>query len=401
MTPERPNLTIAAALGCLSALGPLAIDMYLPALPAMAADLAANEGSIQFSLMVFFTGLTLGQLIYGPLSDRLGRKPLIYFGLLLFSLASLACAYVTGFGGLLLARFIQGLGGSIGMVIALAVVRDLYTGQAAARLIALVLLVLGISPVLAPLAGSALLAFLGWRMIFFVLAAIGIVIFVFIAAALPETRMPELRQTSRPSRAFRQYLHLLTSRQFIPFVLVSAIAQGGFFAYISASASVFISIHGLSPTAYSILFALNAVGLVTSNQLSPVAMRRWGAYAVVRVAATTYSACGLLLLVMELAGFASLLSHCVLFMLVVASVGLIMPVLSVRAMASFGQISGTAAALLGAIQFIGAAVASGIVGSLANGTALPLVSMIAVCGVLALVIALRMFPVEQTPSSAH
>lgn len=393
---------IALVLGSISALGPLAIDMYLPGLPQMVADLGTDEGTIQYSLMVFFAGLTLGQLFYGPLSDRFGRKPLTYFGLGLFTLGSVGSALAGSVESLLAFRALQGLGGSIGMVIAMAVIRDLYTGYAAGRMMALVLMVLGISPVVAPLAGSALLAVAGWRGIFVALAVIGLLFMVFVAVALPETRSPELRAQSRPSQALNAYAGLVSNSKFIPFVLVSAIMQAGFFAYISGSAFVFMSIHGLSPTQYSLLFALNAVGLIIGNQLSSPATKAWGSAAVAKGAVLLGAVSGIALLAMELTGTASLISHSALLFLVVASVGMIMPVMSVRAMAPFGANAGTAAAMMGAIQFVGAALASGIMGSLANGTAVPLVSVIAACAVVATIIAFTAFPREasdQLPSA--
>ena len=262
----------------------------------------------------------------------------------------------------------------------------------------LVLMVLGVSPVLAPLAGSALLALAGWQAIFIALGLVGLGLIAFVATALPETRAPESRRDSHPSQAFSRYLSLLGSRQFMPFVLVSAVAQAGFFAYISGSAFVFITVHGLSPTAYSVLFALNAVGLIAANQMSAPAVLRFGAYAVARAATLVLMIAGLALVGTELLGLANVWSHGVLLFFVVAQAGMVMPVLSLRAMASFGAIAGTAAAMMGAIQFLGAAAASGAVGSLADGTALPLVCVIAGCGVLAAVIAFVAFPAETKPT---
>jgi len=401
MTSERRSPAIALVLGCLSALGPLAIDMYLPGLPKMVADLGTDEGTIQYSLMAFFAGLTFGQLFYGPLSDRFGRKPLVYLGLALFTLGSIGCALAGSVQALLVFRAIEGLGGSIGMVIAMAVIRDLHTGQSAARMTALVLMVLGVSPVLAPLAGSAILLIAGWKAVFWFLAAVGPALIVFVALGLPETRTVDLRAESRLEHAFGHYARLLRDRRFLPFALASAIAQGGFFAYISGSAFVFISIHALSPTEYSLLFAFNAVGLVVANQLSPHAIKRFGFHAASRAAILTYTFSGIALLLMEVAGVSSLSSHCVLLFMAVASVGMIMPVLSVRAMAGFGAIAGTAAAMMGAVQFIGAAAASGLVGSLADGTALPMIAVIAACGVIATLIAFTTFPAQPSVNTPH
>jgi DHA1 family bicyclomycin/chloramphenicol resistance-like MFS transporter len=397
-TMKSANSTkfIAPILGCLAALGPLAIDMYLPALPQMASALNTNNGSIQYSLMVFFAGLTIGQLFYGPLSDRFGRKPLIFFGLMLFTLSSLGCVFVLTLKQLLLFRFFQGLGGSIGMVIAMAVIRDLYTGHQAMRLMAIVLMVLGISPILAPLAGSLILSIGSWQAMFIALTIIGAAIMLLAAFMLPETRLSDLRKNSHPSDALKNYLRLLISKKFMPFVLVSSIAQGGFFAYISGSASVFISLHGLSPSAYSFLFAGNAIGLVLANQLSPHVVRRFGTYFITRLACGCYAICGVLLIVQEITHTSSLLTHSALLFVVVSCVGFLMPILTVQAMASYGSIAGTAAALLGAIQFIGASTASGVVGSLTNGTAIPLMGVIAVCGIAALLVSIFFFPKQET-----
>jgi len=402
MNPSTSNVRIAAVLGCLAALGPLAIDMYLPSLPQMAIDLNATEGSIQYSLMTFFAGLTFGQLFYGPLSDRYGRKRLIYVGLAMFTFASIGCAMVNSLEQLLVFRLIQGLGGSIGLVIAMAVTRDIYAGHAAARMMAMVLMVLGISPVLAPLAGSAILTVGDWRTMFGVLGAVGAVLLAFVAMSLPETRSAELRHNSHPKDALKRYMGLLTSRQFMPFVLASSTAQGALFAYISGSASVFITMHGLSPTMYSLVFAANAVGLVLANQSSPSLVRRFGAHFVSRMATGCCAVCGVLLMLLEITHASSLLTHCVLLFAVVSSVGLIMPTLGLRAMEAQGEFAGTAAALMGSIQFIAASTTSGIVGSLADGTATPLMCTIAVCGVSAFLLATLAFPAEQErPAYSH
>lgn len=401
MNSPTSNLRIAAVLGCLAALGPLAIDMYLPSLPQMAIALNATEGSIQYSLMTFFAGLTFGQLFYGPLSDRYGRKPMIYVGLAMFTVASVGCAMVSNLEQLLFFRLIQGLGGSIGLVIAMAVVRDLYTGHAAARMMAMVLMVLGVSPVLAPLVGSVVLAVGTWRTMFGLLAGVGAALLAFVALGLPETRSVELRKNSHPKDALKRYMGLLTSRQFMPFVLASATAQGAFFAYISGSASVFITMHGLSPTTYSLVFAANAVGLVLANQASPSLVRRFGAYRVSRLATGCGAIAGVLLMLLEFTNASSLLTHCVLLFAVVSSVGLIMPTLGLRAMEAHGAIAGTAAALMGAIQFVAASTTSGIVGSFANGTAIPLMSTIAVCGVSAFLLSMFAFPAERVRAGSH
>jgi len=394
MSPlQQPSSTrIAPILGSLGALGPLAIDMYLPGMPKIAADLHVSEGAVQFSLMAFFAGLMLGQLFYGPISDRTGRKPMIYVGLALFVLASLGCASASSAGPLVAWRFVQGLGGSIGMVIGLAVVRDLYTGRTAARLVALMMVVFGVAPVLAPLIGTAIMAVAPWPVLFVVLALFGAACLVLVAVALPETRLNESRAVSRPLDAARNYLHLAVSPRYIPYVAAAALAQAGFFTYLAGSSFVFISVHGLTPTAYSLVFAVNALGLMAGAQVGPRLMGRFRPQAIVRSALLVYAAAALLLAGIELAGGAGALSLAVLLFVVITSMSFVTPLCGVMAMEAYGAISGTAAALLGAFQFGAGTIASLVVGLTANGTAIPMTAIIALCGLAACLVAFTGFP---------
>jgi len=391
---------IGAILGCLSALGPLSIDAYLPAMPAMAADLGADQGRIQLSLMAFFLGLTIGQLVYGPLSDRYGRKAPTYAGLALFSLASLACGFAATPSVLLAARFCQGLGGSIGMVISIAVVRDLYTGRAAAGLMGLIVMVLSVAPVVAPLIGSFAITLASWPWIFFFLAAFGAAVLIAIRLGLPETRLAADRQPRNAAAVAALYGSLLVNRRFLPFVASLAIAQGGFFAFISASPEVFVNYFGLSPVAYSVLFAVDAACLMLMSRFNLKLLGRFGFHATVRGALAVYAAAALLLAAAVLVGAAPLVLVAGATLLVVASMGAIMPTLNILTMESFGPVAGSAAALIGAFQFGGGAVTSGLVGSLSDGTPMPMAVTIAICGALSLIIALLAFPESSRPAHA-
>jgi len=395
MELKHSSARIAPILASLGALGPLAIDMYLPALPVIAADLHVDEGAIQLSLMAFFAGLMLGQLFYGPLSDRTGRKPTIYVGLALFVGASLGCAFASTAGQLVAWRFVQGLGGSIGMVIGRAVVRDLYTGRTAVRLVALMMMVLGLAPILAPLIGSLIISFLTWQALFVVLALFGAACGVLVGFALPETRAAELRTPVHPCTVLRHYLQLAVSRRYIPYVAAMAIAQAGFFAYLAGSSFVFISLHGLSPTVYSLIFALNAFGLMAGAQLGPALMGRFRPQAIVRTALTAYTVAALALTGLELAGGAGLVALSTLLFVVITSISFVMPLCGVMALEAHGAISGTAAALMGAFQFGAGTLASLAVGLAADGTALPMVAIIAVSGAVACLIAFNAFPKPQ------
>lgn len=388
---QNKNTALAIALGAVCALGPFATDMYVGAMPRMAEDLATTDANIQLSMMTYFSGYTLGQLFYGPVSDKTGRKPMIYLAMAIFILASIGCVLSTGATELLVFRFLQGIGGSIGMVIATASIRDVHTGQAAARLMSMVVLVLGIAPVLAPLLGSLVLQIGDWRLIFALLGSLGVIVAVITVTMLPETRMAELRTTSRPGDALHWYGRLLFTRSFIPYAGALALAQGGFFAYIAGSSFVLINVYGLSPLAYSVIFSLNAIGIGIGAQLAPRLAERIGVRGVVKLSATIYAAAGLILLGLQLAGIASLVPVCILLFIMVMSVGGIMPTCNILAMESHGAISGTAAALMGALGFGAGALASFAIGVLDDGTALPMIGIMAACAVATAAIAIVTF----------
>lgn len=366
---STPSLTLPRAmplmLAALCATGPLGIDMYLPSIPDMAVALGSSEGAIQLSLMAFFVGLMLGQLAYGPLSDKLGRKPLIAAGLLVFVLGSIGCAMAQTVEQLHALRFVQGLGGSIGMVIAFAIVKDAFSGPAFGKMVSIILAVLGISPVAAPMIGSALQALDSWHSIFWAQAVYGVVVALVLMAFLPETRKPEDRAQVQLGQTLHNYVRILKDMRFLPFALALCVAQAGFFAYIAGSASVFISEFGLSPTQYSLLFGVNALGLVAASILTPVMHKRVGVQA-------TFNRMNLAdLIVMALtvayllAGGEQMWVLCVALFVVVTLLGFIMPTGSQLALMHQRQLSGTASALMGSMQFAFGAAVSAITGAVA------------------------------------
>ncbi|MCO5164523.1 MAG: multidrug effflux MFS transporter [Mesorhizobium sp.] len=379
-------------LGILCGVGPMATDMYLGAMPSIAASLDGSAASVQLSVMAFFLGFTVGQLFYGPVSDRTGRKPMIYLALAIFVVASLGCMVAGDVRQLLAWRLLQGIGGSIGMVMASAVIRDLYTGAKAARLMSLVVLVNGVAPIVAPLIGSLMLGFGSWRLIFLTLMVLGVVAAVLAWSVLPETRMDELRQVSRPHHAFKWYGHLLGRRDFIPYAGTLALAQGGFFVYIAGSSFIFIDLYGLSPIAYSLLFSVNAIGLGIGTQVAARRVPRFGLRAVARVSTAIYGIAALLLLAIQLAGAGGVMPTAVLLFVMVSSLGGIMPTCSVLSLEGHGAISGVAAALMGALGFGAGALTSFLLGLLEDGTATPMIAIIALCAVAAAVASHLTFP---------
>ncbi|AAL51786.1 MULTISPECIES: multidrug effflux MFS transporter [Brucella] len=297
----------AIVLGLLSAIGPFAIDMYLPALPTIATDLRAETGAVQMSLLAFFLALALAQLFCGPLSDMVGRKLPLYGGLVLFAIGSIGSALAANIDVLVLFRFIQGLGAAAGMVIPRAIVRDLHTGVEAARLMSLLMLVFSISPILAPLTGSIIISFFGWRGVFWaVLLAAGIGI-ILVATAQKETRSVEARLESNISSALRGYGRLLKDRHFLGLVFVGGFGLASLFVYLANSAFVLIDHYGLTPIQYAVAFSANAVSFFGVSQLNGWLGARFGLGRVMRFAACGFAAAMLAMFAAALMGHQSTL----------------------------------------------------------------------------------------------
>lgn len=363
----------AAVLGLLTAIGPFAIDMYLPALPSIRAALHAGTGATQASLMVFFVMMGLAQLVYGPLSDIFGRKPLLYAGLVLFALGSIGCALATDIQTLIAFRVLQGLGASAGMVIGRAVVRDLHTGPDAAQMMSLLMLVFSVSPILAPLAGSGVIALAGWRGVFWAVALAAVAGLALVGATLRETRPPEQRVESSVGGALRAYRLLLGDWHYLGLVGIGSCALAGFFVFLAGSPFVLINHYGLTPTQYSLAFSFNAVAFIGASQFTATLGRRFGLAPMVKVAASASGLCIALLLAYYLLGGDSLWVLIALNFIASAFMGLVIPTVSVLALEEHGPIAGTASALMGTLQMLVGALAMAVVGVFANGQPLPMV----------------------------
>ena len=364
---------IALVLGLLSAIGPFAIDMYLPALPAIGAGLGADIGRVQMSLTAFFIALGLGQLLYGPVSDMVGRKPPLYFGLGLFAVTSIGCALATDIDTLIGLRLLQGLGAAAGMVIPRAIVRDLHTGTDAARLMSLLMLVFSVSPILAPLTGSLVIAVTSWRGVFWAVTIAALAGLVLMACVLQETRPAEERLESSLGSALRGYALLLRDRHFMGLTLIGSFALGGFFIYLANSPFVLIGHYGLTPTQYSLAFALNAVSFIGSSQFTGSLGERYGLVAVVKVAASASAAVLLVLIGYFVTGGDRLGVLIGLYLVASAFMGLVIPTTSVLALEQHGTIAGTASALLGTVQMLTGALLMSVVGLFTDGSPLPMV----------------------------
>ena len=375
----------ALVLGLLSAIGPFAIDMYLPALPSIGRSLGASMTAVQTSLMAFFISLAIGQIIYGPLSDMYGRKPPLYFGLALFAVSSVGCALAPDVQTLIVLRFVQGLGASAGMVIPRAVVRDLHTGADAAHLMALLMLVFSVSPILAPLAGSLLIESSSWRSVFWAVTVAAIAGLVLMATSLKETRPALLRVDSSVRSALQGYGVLLRNRRFMGLVFIGAFGISSFFAYLANSSFILIDHYSLTPRQYSIAFAANAASFIGVSQLTGRLSAQFGLVPVIKVAVTGFAVVMLLLLTVNLLGFTRLDLMLIMLFVGFGFLGLVLPATAVLALDDHGEIAGTASALMGTLQFLTGAVVMGVLGLFVDGSARPMVAGIAGCALAALV----------------
>jgi MFS transporter, DHA1 family, multidrug resistance protein len=383
---ETRFLRNAITLGLLSAIGPFAIDMYLPALPDIGRSLHADTGAVQMSLTVFFIALSLGQSIYGPLSDMIGRKAPLYLGLALFSISSIGCALAPSVGVLIAFRFLQGIGACAGMVIPRAIVRDLHTGVDATRLMSLLMLVFSISPILAPLTGSFVIQLGGWRAVFWAVL-IAAVVGCAILGTLSETRPPAERARSTIRGAVAAYGLLLRDRHFLGLAFIGAFGISSFFVYLSNSPFVLIEHYHLSPRLYSVYFSVNAASFFAVAQFTGWLAARFGLRRLVRGAVIIYATVMLALLAVFASGVDNLYVLAAFLFVGYGCLGLVIPTTGVLALEEHGEIAGTASALIGTIQFVTGAVLMLLVGSFLNGTALPMIAGIAGCAAVALVLA--------------
>ncbi|MBV4493138.1 multidrug effflux MFS transporter [Pseudomonas oryzicola] len=375
------NLRMVLILGALSAFGPLAIDFYLPAFPAMAQAFATDEKHVQTTLAVYFLGLSIGQLAYGPVADRFGRRKPLMFGVTLFTLASLACAYAPNLETLVLARFVQALGGCAGMVLSRAIVSDKCDPVASAKVFSQLMLVMGLAPILAPMLGGVLVNLAGWQLIFLALSLFSAGCLLAVSLGLPES-LPAHMPRQPLSGALRQYLRLLADRVFLGHALTGGVAIAGMFAYIAGSPFVFIKLYGVPAGHYGWLFGTNAAGFILMAQVNARLLAKRGpAFLLVR-AVWLYLVAGLVLLGVAALRPAQLWPLLVPLFVCIASLGCIIPNASACAMSGQGARAGSASALIGCLQFSVAAGAAALVGLLHDGSAIPMALVISLCGAL-------------------
>ena len=382
---RRGHLELIVLLGAVTAFAPVSIDMYLPALPVLGEEFGASPGHVQLSVASFFLGLAVGQGFYGPLSDRFGRTRPLYAGLTLFVLASVACALTPSMNFLIVVRFFQALGACSGQVLSRAIVRDLFEPREAVQVFSLLVLVMGVSPVLAPLLGGQILQWFPWRTIFWVIAALGTAGLIGSLVRLHETHHGE-RKKLVLGNVIRTYALLLRDRAFVGYVVTGGMAMAGMFAYIVGSPYVFIEHFHVTTRDFGFVFGVNALGLVLAAQLNARLVRRFSSDAIIKKVLIVQVVSGLLLFAGTMSGVLQLYGVAVLLFIYVSSVGCLFPNITAMAMAPHGVRAGSASALIGVIQFAMAAVSATLIGATDSGAATPVATLIAVCGVSAAIL---------------
>ncbi|HEY0041754.1 MAG TPA: multidrug effflux MFS transporter [Flavisolibacter sp.] len=385
MLKKRRSLLILL-LGLLSAIGPFSIDMYLPGFPTIATDLQTSVDQVSYSLSSFFIGICIGQMICGPLLDRFGRKRPLYAGLILYIFASLGCAVSGSIEALIGFRFLQALGGCVGMVAPRAIVRDMFPVNENAKIFSLLVLVIGISPIIAPTAGSFFISSYGWHSVFVVLAIVTAILLVTVIFFLPESKKPDPTFSLKPKPIINSFLTVMKEPQFYTYALAGAISSAGLFAYLSGSPFVFMQYFSVTEQHYSWIFALVAAGLISSSQLNNLLLKKYSSAQVIKVTLAVQAIVGLSLAVGTALGLLELYSTIFLIFLFLSCQGFSFPNSSALSMAPFSKEAGSASALMGALQMGFGALASGLVGVFFNNTPLPMAGVMGGCALSGLII---------------
>ncbi len=382
--PRPDSLLVAVLLTLSVGMGPMATDFYLPSLPMIGEDLAADVATVQLTLSVFLAGFAVAQLVYGPLSDRFGRRPALLAGFGLFTLASVACTVVTSIEMLIAARFLQALGACAGPVLGRTVVRDVYGREGAARMLSYIGAAMALAPLIGPVIGGYLTVWFGWRANFVVLTLYGATVFTGVLLALSETN-PHIGEATGPAQMLRNYLGFLRHRAYVGYVLCHTATYAGLFAFISGSSFVFIEVLGLPPNLYGLCFAAAVAGYIAGAVVSGRIVRGVGLERMVPLGAAVCAAGGLAMAGIALAGIETVWTVLGPMMVYMFGVGFVLPNAMAGALGPFPTRAGAASALLGFTQMGLAALVGVAVGAAFDGTARPMAVAIALMGVAAVV----------------
>jgi DHA1 family bicyclomycin/chloramphenicol resistance-like MFS transporter len=383
-TIKNKKFYLILILGMLTAIGPFSIDMYLPAFPDIATGLNTSVAQVTLSLSSFFIGISAGQLLYGPLLERFGRKRPLYIGLTIYLLATVGCALASSVQALIIFRLLQALGGCAGMVTARAMVRDLFEVKENAKIFSSLMLVVAVSPIIAPTLGGYITALLGWRFVFVMLIIVALIIITCIYFLLPESKKPDPNFSLKPEPILRNYTEVIRHPQFYTYALTAAIAAAGLYAYIAGSPHVFMEIFKVNEKQYGWIFATIAMGLIGASQINSVLLKNYSSEQIIKMALRCQSIIGVILVAIVLPGWNDLFFTIFMIFIFFCCQGFIFPNASALSLASFGHNAGSASALMGAIQMGVGAGTSALVSLLQNHTALPMVAVMAICAIAAL-----------------
>jgi len=381
---KKKKFYLILILGLLTAIGPFSIDMYLPAFPDIAKNLHTTVARVTLSLSSFFIGISFGQLLYGPLLERFGRKKPLYIGLCVYLLASIGCALAASVNALIVLRLLQALGGCVGMVAARAMVRDLFEVKENAKIFSTLMLVVAVSPIIAPTLGGYITAVLGWRFVFAMLIIVDLIILAGVYFLLPESKKPDPSFSLRPAPILKNFAGVITHPQFYTYALTAAISAAGLYAYIAGSPHVFMEIFHVSEKQYGWIFALIAMGLIGASQLNSVLLKNYTSEQLIKVALTCQSIIGITMAVITFLGWNDVFITIFFIFIFLCTQGFVFPNASALSLASFGHNAGSASALMGAIQMSIGAGTSALVSILQNQTALPMTGVMACCAIAAL-----------------
>ncbi|WP_209328916.1 multidrug effflux MFS transporter [Lunatimonas salinarum] len=386
MSTKQSQTILILILGALSTISPFSVDMYLPAFPSIAKSLDTTISDVQLSLTSYLIGIAIGQLFYGPLLDRYGRKKPLYAGMVIYVLASLGCAMVESVESLIWMRFLQAIGGCAGMVAAQALVRDLFPVNKIAQAFALLTLVIAVSPMIAPTIGGYLATKMDWHYLFIVLAAITTAILFLSLVYLPDGASPDQQISLKPMEVIRKYIFVLKNKQFLTYILVGGIAGAAPFAYIGGSSDVFINLYGLTETEYGWVFAFLATAMIGSTQLNHLLLRRFRNQQIVITALSYQLVVGAIIFLGIYLDWFNVQMFILSLFVFLTGHGLSIPNAAALSLSPFSQNAGSASAMMGFMRMAMGGLVTGLVSLFHDGTAIPMVLMMFVCILLGLVV---------------
>jgi MFS transporter, DHA1 family, multidrug resistance protein len=377
---------IILILGALATISPFSIDMYLPGFPAIAKDLNTTIDQVQLSLTAYLVGISIGQILYGPMLDRFGRKNPLYVGLSIYVLASIGCAFTQSVGSLVVMRFMQALGGCVGIVAAQALVRDLFPISKIAQAFSLITLVIAVSPMIAPTVGAYVTSWIGWNYVFVVLAAITTLIMISVYFFLPSGKKADPTMSLKPAEVIRNFYTVVKEPQFAIYTLAGGLATAAPFAYIAGSSDVFINQYGVSEKQYGWIFAFIASAMIGSTQLNHWLLKKYKSEQIIKFTLCYQSVIGIVLIVGTYYGWYGKFSLIALMFIFFTGQGLTGPNTSALSLAPFTRLAGSASALMGSWRLGAGGIISALVSVFHNDTALPMVATMSLCAMISLIL---------------